>query len=67
MQVSWKPISIAPPETPLILFSLYDRDLNCKGGLIWVSGGLYNGYHWRGGNLIEPPTHWEYLPLPPIK
>jgi hypothetical protein len=63
----WRPIETAPKDgTPLVLFSPYDADLNCKGGLIWVSGGWrVDRSGWRGDHAKEPPTHWLPLPAPP--
>lgn len=66
----WQPIETAPKDgTPALLFSPYDEDMNCKGGLIWVSGGwgraVINPYSWRGESNKEPPTHWMPLPEPP--
>ena len=66
----WKPIETAPKDgTPAILFSPYDEDINCKGGLIWVSGGYGRAViypnSWRGESNKNPPTLWMPLPAAP--
>lgn len=65
----WKPIATAPKDGREILVSPYDEDLNCKGGLIWISGGygraVIDPYSWRGESNKNPPTHWMPLPPPP--
>ncbi len=64
---NWQTIETAPKDsTPVELFSPYDRDLNCKGGLIWISGGWRDTGGWRGDQVIEPPTHWTPLRSSPL-
>jgi hypothetical protein len=66
----WQPIETAPKDgRPLLLFSPYDENLNCAGGLIWVTGGwgkaAINPDEFRGQSNKEKPTHWMPLPASP--
>lgn len=67
----WRPITDEVKDgRPGILFSPYAEDLNCKGGLTWISGGYGKGaIHpgWRGESNKEAPTHFMPLPLPPAQ
>jgi hypothetical protein len=66
----WQPIETAPKDgRPVMLFSPSGEDLNCKGGIIWVSGGwgkaALNPDSWRGESGHGTPSHWMPLPVPP--
>lgn len=67
--LAWKPEQELRTGEPAILFSPYDEDLNCEGGLIWVSGGWGKAAivsnSWRGESIRNPPT--LALPLSAIR
>jgi hypothetical protein len=64
-QPVWHPIVDAPRNAPVLLFSPHSEDLNAPGGLIWVSGGMYDVGGWRGEYGKPAPTHFQLLPAPP--
>lgn len=68
----WRTMESAPKDgTPAMLFTPAGEDINCKGGLIWVSGGwgkaAINPESWRGESSHGTPTHWRPLPPPPAE
>jgi hypothetical protein len=67
----WKPIDAnALSGKAVLLFSPYDEDINCHGGLIWVSGGwgraAIDPHSFRGQTNKNKPTHYMLLPPSPV-
>ena len=70
MTDDWQTIDTAPKDgRPVILFSPHAEDINCKGGVIWISGGwgkaAINPDSWRGESSHGAPTFWQPMMAPP--
>lgn len=67
----WQPIETAPPMKIILLFGVTDRDgdtiLNWRMGT--GSKDHEGRWSWNGYNVKiwdHQPTHWQWLPTPPL-